>query len=216
MKKCGLFLMIMSSRLICESAPFQNLGFDEYDPNTLLLPGWHMQNSLTDGRNNTSEGVLIGVDQITAGLNYATLIDTNIYLQLGYNFPVSGQYSLGFWPGPDENFAFAPMSLTQTCDVPADAKSIHFVDFGGRFELRVNHSLVPLIYNITPGSIPVDVYGDISEFAGHAVELEFITIKDLVVPNGIDSISFSSQIIPEPTSWLLFGLGGLGLLAGRK
>jgi hypothetical protein len=215
MKKFVSFLLLLLLGTAVESAPFQNLGFDVYDPSTGLLPGWHVQDPVTDGSHNTSEGVLIGVDQITAGLNYGTLIDTNISLQLGYNLPVSGQYSLGFWPGFDGNGSFAPFSLTQTGDVPADAKSIHFVGFGGAFELRVNHLLVPLVYDNTPGTIAVNVYGDMSAFAGQTVELDFTTIKG-ARPNGIDSILFSPQIVPEPTTCLFFGLGWLGLLARRK
>jgi hypothetical protein len=113
--------------------------------------------------------------------------------------------------------------LFQTGDVPDDAKSIHFIDFGGPFELRINGSLVPLIYDYPPTwtrgnpTIPVNVYGDVSMFAGQSVELDFTTVRDPAsLLNGIDDISFSRQIVPEPTTWVLWGLGGLGLLARRK
>jgi hypothetical protein len=223
MKKCASFFLLLLLGTAVESAPFQNLGFDSYDTNSSLLPGWHINNPIFNVPPNTSQGTFIGVNQVTLGLNYHTLYDGNILPGVGYAFPAFGKYSLGFWPGIDGSGVYTPYSLSQTGDVPPDAMSIHFIDFGGPFELRINGSVVPLIYNYPPSlikgdySTPVNVYGDVSMFAGQSVELNFTTVQDLPYQlNGIDDISFSSQIAPEPTTWLLFGLGGLGLLARRK
>ena len=63
--------------------------------------------------------------------------------------------------------------------------------------------------------IPVPAVGDISAFAGQTVELEFITSLAPLGPgdplHGIDSIFFSPESIPEPSSWVLFALEGIGL-----
>jgi len=56
---------------------------------------------------------------------------------------------------------------------------------------------------------------DVSAFAGQTVELEFTTPNSFLF-YGLDSISFSPQIIPEPSPRMLFGLGGLILLVVLK
>ena len=200
MKNCVLLVLLLSLGTAVESAPFQNLGFDEYDPNTLLLPGWHIDNRLFTSNPNTSQGTYIGLNQVTIGLNYHTLYDGSILPGVGYSFPVSGKYSLGFWAGGDGSGNYVPYSLSQTGDVPADAKSIHFIDFGGPFELRINGSVVPLLYIYPPSyitgnsTIAVNVYGDVSMFAGQSAELNFTTLAYEI--NGIDDISFSPQNSP--------------------
>jgi hypothetical protein len=69
------------------------------------------------------------------------------------SFPVDGQYSLGLFPYSFSNAPpgfGGPFSLSQVGDVPADARSIHFLNFGGQFEMRVNDILVPLAYVYPP------------------------------------------------------------------
>ena len=222
MKKCVSFFLLLSLATALESAPFQNLSFDDANTNNLMgafgppnemLPGWRYINPL-------ERVPAVGYNVFAVGQNYLSLYDTNIALQLGYSYPVFGKYSLVIAPGIDGSGSVVPVSLFQTGDVPDDARSIHFIDFGGPFELRINGSLVPLIYYYPPTMFnrdPVNVYGDVSMFAGQSAELDFTTVRDPACSfNGIDEISFSPQIAPEPTTWLLFGLGGLGLLARKK
>ena len=110
-----------------------------------------------------------------------------------------------------------PYSLSQTGDVPSDARTIHFFSYGSPVQLEVNNSLSPLVYTsalVQPGwngNIPVfDVVGDISLYAGQTVELKFTT---LIGPspglNGLDEIFFSNVAIPEPPTLVLLPLGVL-------
>src|SRR6185369_18019592 len=115
---------------------------------------------------------------------------------------------------PDFNtWATIQFTLSQTGEVPPDATSVRLVNYGSPFEVRVNGSSVPLVY-YSIGQYASVVFGNISAYSGQEVKLEFTTLGPGPVGfNVIDSISLT---IPEPTTWLLFGLGGLGLLARRK
>src|SRR4030095_7179667 len=107
--KALLFPLCIFISLTTEGAPFQNLGFDEATTNNVsfnpeipgtgvgpiseLLPGW----DLFWGTRHLGG---LGYNQVTAGLNYASVYDTNSpYL----HYPVDGLYSLGLVPGPDFN-----------------------------------------------------------------------------------------------------------------
>ena len=222
MKKLLVAVLLAASFKEGNSAPFQNLGFDEantngvgvdsFGPATQLLPGWRLSSVIR-------EETLIGYNVSLAGLNFATLYDMS-YSRFGTPPPVEGKYGLGLWPGPASEDLDAPYHLSQTGDIPGDAKTIHFTDFAGPFELRVNGELVPLVYYVPPNyppplfnrGVPVPVVGDISAFAGKTAELEFTTVA-IIGPSdalrGIDSIFFSPDLIPEPSTWALCGLAGL-------
>jgi hypothetical protein len=174
-----------------------------------MLPGWLLR---------TPAGVTptVSYNFFPIGLGIAAIYD-----QAFRDFPVEGKYSLGLFPDsiiPSPPF-YQPFSLSQIGDVPFEAKSIHFIEFGGEFEMRVNDTLVPLTYVYPPdyhtdaANQKVDVFANIASFAGQTVELKFTTIQRTIPPNvnGIDSISFSPQLIPtvpEPGTWALLGLGG--------
>ena len=225
MKKI-IVLLLLARGLEANCAPFQNLGFDEADTNGVpsntfgpagpMLPGW----KLFDEHGETR---FIGYNADVIGLNLVVLYDKN-YLNFGGPAPVEGKYALGLWPGPGlEVTEFALYHLTQIGEVPADAKTIHFVNFGSGFELLFNGKEVPLIYDYPPGGrpprfnrdVPIPAVGDISAFAGQTVELEFITLSPFGLSDGlygIESISFSPELIPESSTWALLALGGTCLL----
>jgi hypothetical protein len=134
-----------------------------------------------------------------------------------------GLYSLGLYPGFDlMTQVLIPQVLLQVGDVPSDAMTIHFFNDGNPFELRVNDNVVPLSYEyftFPPNpSFPVaNVSGDISGYAGTNVELKFTTIKIPFIPvNGIDSITFSTQPVPEPGAFGLLVVGMVALVIRRR
>jgi hypothetical protein len=218
---------ILAVALSAAAAPFQNLGFDEantngvaagtFGPASQLLPGWRLFDQL-------GEKSPIGYNANAFGGNQVVLYDRS-YLDFGAPVPGDG-YALGLWPGPglEVTEGNSPYHLSQIGEVPSDAQTIHFVNFGSSFDLHINGQDVPLIYDYPPDylpplfnrGIPVPAVGDISAFAGRTVELEFITSLTPVRPGdqlyGIDSISFSQELIPEPGTWALIGFGSAALL----
>ena len=133
----------------------------------------------------------------------------------GSNRNLSGNYTAmlqsGFaLSGPPTQ---AHASLSQTAVVPAAARSLQFkASAYGPFEVTLNDqslSLTPIL--VASG---YTVYGaNIEAFAGISSKLTFTTIPKQTAPIittvFVDDIVFSSQIIPEPSAFGLFGLGAL-------
>ncbi|PYI87810.1 MAG: hypothetical protein DME26_04930, partial [Verrucomicrobia bacterium] len=106
-------------------------------------------------------------------------------------YPVIGAYSFAMRPRYEFEFprGLIPYSLSQSGELPADTKSIHFLSYGAPLQLAVNGSLVPVAYAqrlSKPGwdpNIPVfDAAGDISPYAGQTVELKFTTLENPIFP----------------------------------
>jgi hypothetical protein len=189
------------------AAPFQNLGFDGADTNHPVqivsdgvhtnalgsagdyIPGWQVSPLLPQG--------LVGLDQFPeTGFGYATL-----FTDQGDFPPVEGRFSLDIVAGPSP-----PWTLTQTGDIPPDARTVNFLSYDAHFALTLDGVTVPLFYLPhllvpTPRGLPPgysreinDVYGDISAFAGKTVTLKLTTLIDtnsaLEPDAGLDSIQF--------------------------
>ena len=225
---CALGLALPSAF----AATFQNLDFDSattnitlslppdqgvgYGPASDLLPGWQ----LFQGTDPVS---LVGYDLYPISFRVASLYDAN---SQGFPAPVSGRYSLGLYPGYNDNapFEYQPFSLVQTGDIGANVQSIRFINYGGPFELRVNGTLIPLSYEYQVAGTNLDtrlanVTGDVTAFAGQTVQLKFTTV-DVAgsVVNGLDVIELSTQAAPEPgeTALFLLGLCLMGYEFGRR
>jgi hypothetical protein len=180
---------------------FQNLNFEAanvsgYPPNSTVpgtnaMPGWN--------------GSFFGYDAISFGGSLISLIDTNA--GFGFN-PLQGRYSAVLFGG-----AGGPVTLSQTGLVPAGTESLQVqifwidvppvVSLGGQ-----TLEMVPLqtFANYT-------LYGaNVSTFAGHMEELQFLEAPPASNPPDwaiLDDIRFSTQPIPEPDAFGLFGLGAV-------
>lgn len=226
MRICLLLLSILCVGVRCTAGPFQDLNFDSantntvvdiggggfyYGPNSDLIPGWQLL------RGSTLDGP-IGFNLSLAGTGYTSVFSPSFV----NHAPVIGSYSFGMVPEAHGG-TFLPFSLSQSGDLPPDVKSIHFLSYGAPLELQVNGSLLSLSYAPIASqsgwnpAIPVfDAVGDISSFAGETVELEFTTLQSPLGYNGLDEIYFSTIAVPEPSTLMLFSLGGLALFARRR
>ena len=123
---------------------------------------------------------------------------------------ISGHYTAGLQGGVS-----GKAELTQTGFIPIDSKTLLFNSDGMGIKLSLNGSLAPLVNLGRTGSPDpfngYDTYGvDISSLAGKDAELKFSSPVFGFVR--LDDIRFSSvALVPEPSTWALFGVGGLAL-----
>jgi hypothetical protein len=170
-----------------------------------MLPAWQ----LSLGTNLETQ---VGYDVDPSGGGISTLYDANNRS----GFPTFSQYFLALYPSPEL------YHLTQSGDVPTDARSIHFIVYSSAIELRINGSLVPVTYDAArlPPQSGVDFHryangsADITAFAGQIVQLELSNI-DPSTPTGVDTIFFSPIPIPEPSVVALLSLGVVLLIRRR-
>jgi hypothetical protein len=158
------------------------------------IPGW---TAYTYGTPQT----VIAYDTISLGGALVSIHDTN-----GFEPILQGRYSLllqGQFASTSTNDTAA---IAQTGHIPTTVQSLTFFGVLGSFQTTFNGQVIPLIA-IGSGANYTIYGGDISSFAGQTGELRFTALN-----NGrglIDNIQFSSQPIPEPSSWALFGVGAL-------
>lgn len=147
--------------------------------------------------------------------------------------PLSGNYSVEltsayFSTAPSEYFKTS--SISQTGDVPANAKSIQFLMWPYapgvvRSDplVTLNGSVINLIPISTNGYLAT-MAGDVSAFAGTNVELTITCAGTPGAPNELDrennfrldDIIFSPNPVPEPSTVALLGLGGLIAFVAKR
>lgn len=170
-------------------------------PITNALPGW--------------SGYIGGeeVDRIvynTRALDSATI---SIHDSGSDSFqPLLGDYSV-FLQGP--SFAAAPASaaISQSGQIPQDAKSLRFLASPtSSLEVMFAGQSIPLVEMNATATYRI-LGGDISAFAGQSGELRFSVLPQ---HSGLlDSIFFSPQPIPEPTVLGLSAVAAIVLVMHR-
>jgi hypothetical protein len=142
------------------------------------------------------------------------------YVSLDYSQPfahaaLEGAYSvrLSGWnlaPG-----YYTSASISQTGLIPDGTQSIQFLlknysFLGDQGNLIVTLDGMPILISVISSSgCVMTMTGDVSAFAGTTAELKFAAPS--ASEYGLDSITFSSIGVPEPSAFSLVGLGLLGL-----
>ncbi|MSU57614.1 MAG: PEP-CTERM sorting domain-containing protein [Pedosphaera sp.] len=206
---------------------FQNLDFE-----SPLLPLVHVGSGSFDfvAVSNAVPGwdVFLGTNQRNSVLYNNWFLGNATVGLLGPDWTnsnpirLAGSYSMNLQAGLDSNFQPTSASIAQSRLVPPSAMSVQmsvreFINIGGgQFAVTLGGQNIPMFpLSFTPNYTIFG--GDILPFAGLIRELR---ISAVPTPNydhssfTIDSITFSDQPIPEPSSLILIGLGALFL--GRQ
>jgi len=190
---------------------FQNLSFESANL-PILLPG-------------QSGGVVPATDAIPGWQGYLGANQTfgvffndvslgapaiSIHSSSSSFTPIAGNYSVILQPqfNPNNLPGRDSAAVAQTGQIPAVSQSLRFYSGSGSMQVSFAGQNIPLAQLGITGNYLI-LGGDISAFAGQTGELRF------TVPSGpfsynipyLDSIVFSTQSIPEPSTFGLFGLG---------
>ena len=147
---------------------------------------------------------------------------------LGDFNPLQGQYSIMLQDGADAFGHTFDAWISQTGDVPINAKSLMFESdistYVNELQVSINAVVIPFALYSVDGTVnssfgPVKTYiCDISSFAGETdAVLEFDKlVHDTTHPYNhgmvdLDAIRFSSIVAPEPSSLVLLVIGILSL-----
>ena len=115
-----------------------------------------------------------------------------------------GSYAVGFGAA-NSSGSFVPVALAQTGTVPAQARSLQFLALYAPAVFLGGQQLPSV--RLGSGPSTSSLFGvDISNFAGQVAELRFQPGLGI---DYLDAITFSSQPVPEPTSFVLLEVGGL-------
>jgi len=211
--KLFLVLALCNTHQLLAQGTFQNLGFEAahsipvFDPQghpwsmpaSDALPGW----TCYIGANQTGIAWYNDVALDSAALGI--LSSASPYPPSGF---VQGQYCLSLQTSTLPQFG-GPASVAQTGQVPADAQSIQFM---GTVPFPVSFAGTVIPLSVLSSQAGFNIYGgDISQFAGLTGELRITSYGHF---GYLDSLTFSSQPIPEPSTVSLFVVG-LGVLYFR-
>jgi hypothetical protein len=209
----NLVILLATTAIAMGAAPFQNLNFEattlpsngppSFQPIMVALPGWR---------------AFIGANEETRVLyNELTLGAAFVGLS-GTSFPVlQDSFSVALVPGAGSELG--GVTLFQSGHIPDDAQSLRFLAIvGGELQRPLSDRVGVFIdeqqVSLTDAFSEPGLYNysaDISAFAGRDVTLSF-TSSHLgpLGPNSLilDSISFSTTPVPEPSTFALFAITG--------
>ena len=195
---------------------FQNLGFESahltpiplgqfggFVPVGQALPGWSgflgslqvtevLQNNLTAGGANIS---IFGPDWTGPEI-------------------IEGRYSVVLQAGSKFS-GYVDASISQTGLIPVGTESIQLKVYGSDFSVSFAGQNIPLI-PLSAGSNYTLYGGDIAPYAGQTGELTISGLRDPTRFNSVsvDSILFSTEVVPEPSVLGLLAIG-LSILGWR-
>jgi hypothetical protein len=204
-------LLLATNGCLAWSQSFTNLDFEHpilplspvnfEVPAANAIPGW----TAYLGGNPLSS---IGYDTVSLGGAAVFLQDTTN--NVGGLAPLQGLYSV-LLEGSTASTPTAA-SIGQSGRIPLNALSLTFLlSLNSSLQVTFNGQLIPLVQT---GSTPnYDIMGgDTSAIAGQTGQLLFTALPGTIFNAGyglLDNIQFSTQAIPEPGVFGLFGFGAL-------
>lgn len=195
-------------------APLVPLGSPATVPFTNAFPGWvgfvgtNQPTRVRIDGNNLDAATLALIRSNVTSAYYAPLIEGN------YTAVLQGQRD----PNDIPSGSLVPVTLAQSGFVPADSQSLLFNAYtaGTAFAVSLGGVNIP-VFSLATFPTYTLYGGSISAFAGSTAELRFTAFPNNYLDStvfALDSIQFSNQPIPEPSTIALFGLGAL--LLGRR
>lgn len=196
------------------TAPFVNLDFEanrgylgdldyragqsSLGPIYKVIPGWQMEY-------RGSVYTTLYINGCMCDVNQAALYD---FASDGTRFGMP-EWRFALWLAPGD--VDHPYVLSQRGDIPADARSLRFLNYGNPFDVHIDGVSLAVSYE------GPQARADVSVWSGRTVDLAFRTVyrPNWEPPgysyNTLDSIRFSTQVVPEASPVLLLG-AGVGIL----
>jgi hypothetical protein len=222
--RLGILAFAMNYYVQANAEPFDNLDFESAVIGTPVLFQLPAAEALPCWDNDHYQAGYVIYDTIATGSTAISVHDSRSTLMR----PLQGLFSVTLQSGALHG-SFQDAWISQTGDVPSDARSLtfesDFITTGGSIVVSLNGIQIPMsLYSVGPvvnaNWGPVKTYiGDISAFAGQ----QDVTLRlEAVPPAGgqscntdLDAIKFSMIPAPEPSTLLLSAIGALITCAYR-
>lgn len=202
---------------------FQNLGFENTTLNVIVsnpwipsfitnatIPGWEWSPRSNFGFGDPQTTVSLNNFALDAPAVTLHSSNSTSYPSLhgGYGVLLQGGTRSGGLVSGNTNGAY----IYKSGQIPTTVQTLTYFA-SGAISVTLNGQFLPSI--VLSHAASYSVWGvSISDYAGQLVELRFTTPW---LANGrLDNVRFSSGAIPEPSSCVLFGFGGLIVLIMRK
>jgi hypothetical protein len=195
---------------------FHNLDFEWAVIGTPVYYELPASEALPYWTNNNGHAGYVVYDTLALDSNCISIHDGYGGVPRDFN-PLQGQYTVMLQTSSEYTSPpFIKAWISQIGDIPSDARSITFLSDRSCPTLSLNGTaIVTSVYNVGPiinqlyGAGPVTTFiGDIRAFSGqHDVELRFESTS----LSTLDAITFSTLMVPEPSTFILLGIGAISL-----